>query len=196
MASLSISNVAKTVWSLEFIIDKGCVLSCSGSGFWRQAFFAGTFLWRKLSFNFLSFKTAIVASTPTILCRVLVRFLSTWHKLGLSEKRKPQFWKHTPSPHPRMACGQAGRGIFFIGDCCGRAWPVVVGAVPGQMVLGCIRKWFEQSGRSKLVCRVLPGRVHHEVPASTSPPWAPALVSLGVTIPTPSCFLSQSLSQH
>ena len=62
-------------------------------------------------------------------------------------------------------------GIFLISDWWGRAQPIVGGAIPGQVVLGSIRKQAEQAMRNKPLSSTPPWPLYHsclQVPALTS----------------------------
>jgi hypothetical protein len=70
---------------------------------------------------------------------MLVCLLSTWQKLNLLRKRDSQL-RSSPSDWP---IGNS-RCIFLINDWCWRAQSTVGSAIPGPVVLGCIRKVAEQ----------------------------------------------------
>lgn len=98
-------------------------------------------------------------------------FLSNWYKLESSRNREPELrnWLHKIGLW-------ASLGIFLISDWPRTAQPMAGGAIPVQVVLGCLRRQMKQAivkpERGVLwgcCCSVLPG------PCSA---WVPTLASL------------------
>ena len=58
----------------------------------------------------------------------------------------------------RLASERGCDAIFLENDQCGRVQHTVGGAVPGQVVLGCVGKADEQAMESKLVSSIPPWR--------------------------------------
>jgi hypothetical protein len=56
----------------------------------------------------------------------------------------------------RLACEHGCGVIFLENNQCGRVQPTVGSAIPGQVVLGCVRKEAEQAMESKLVSSIPP----------------------------------------
>lgn len=77
---------------------------------------------------------------------VLARFLST-SNMEISRKKSQLNWSH------QVGLRMCLQSIFFINDLCENIQYTTGGDIPGQVVLGCLRKHVEQDIGTKIINR-------------------------------------------